>query len=63
MRLIPNSSIPFAAWAIRSMITLHHKSKRLRPASLALIVMVLEGIATTVVFLVFNWVVMRSLDV
>jgi len=47
---------------MRPMMTLRHKSKRRRPASLALRVTALVGIATTLVFLAFNWVVVRSLE-
>lgn len=44
------------------MTTSRHKTKRRRPASLALRVTALVGIATTLVFLAFNWVIVRSLE-
>ncbi|HEJ6052600.1 TPA: Cu(+)/Ag(+) sensor histidine kinase [Pseudomonas aeruginosa] len=39
-----------------------HEARRRRPASLALRVTALVGIATTLVFLAFNWVIVRSLE-
>lgn len=47
---------------MRPMMTSRHKPKRRRPASLALRVTALVGIATTLVFLAFNWVIVRSLE-
>ena len=47
---------------MRLMMTSRHKPRRSRPASLALRVTALVGIATTLVFLAFNWVVVRSLE-
>ena len=47
---------------MRPMMPLRHKPRQSRPASLALRVTALVGIATTLVFLVFNWVILRSLE-
>src|SRR5256885_333957 len=65
MRSIQSSSTLYVAWDTRSMrlmMTSRHKPRRSRPASLALRVTALLGIATTLVFLAFNWVVVRSLE-
>ena len=47
---------------MRPMMPLRHKPRQSRPASLALRVTALVGIATTLVFLLFNWVILRSLE-
>src|SRR5690625_2603161 len=59
----PSSFIPSGAWAIRWMFRMTNKPAiARRPASLALRITWLVGLAMLVVFLIFNWISVRSLD-
>ena len=58
----PHPCVEWDTRSMRPMMPLRHKPRQSRPASLALRVTALVGIATTLVFLVFNWVILRSLE-
>src|SRR5690625_7705307 len=64
MTLSQSSSIPFGAWAINWMcqMTTNSAAGLRRPISLASRVTWLVVIAMTVVFLIFNWIIINLLD-
>src|SRR5690625_1709997 len=64
MTSIPSSSMPFGAWAICWMSPMTIKKPAIfgRPTSLAARVTWLVAVAMMLVFLMFNWISIGSLD-